>query len=80
MGILSLTGALQLMGALYMGNRPTLKIDSKVSIAMEQFVRMLHAVGLPKTDVDMINCDGQTMHTFLKKAQPRNTLFTGSSR
>ena len=28
----------------------------------------------------MINSDGKTMHTFLKKAQPRNTLFTGSSR
>jgi hypothetical protein len=125
---------LQTMGALYMGNRPTLKVDSKVSVVMEQFIRLLHAVGLPKvrhgarrswagvteadccprsgclrcrngttvhspaaflllctssppvpaalpqSDIDFINCDGPTMHKFLKKAQPSNTLFTGSSR
>ena len=38
-------GALQLMGALYMGNRPTLKVDSKVSVAMEQFLRLLQVDG-----------------------------------
>lgn len=71
---------LQLMGALYMGNKPLLKVDSKVSVVMEQFLRLMHACGLPKTDVDFINSDGPTMHKLLLKAQPRMTLFTGSSR
>ncbi|PNX88630.1 delta-1-pyrroline-5-carboxylate dehydrogenase mitochondrial-like, partial [Trifolium pratense] len=49
---------LQLMGALYMGNKPVLKVDSKVSIVMEQMLRLLHSCGLPVEDVDFINCDG----------------------
>lgn len=72
--------ALQLMGALYMGNRPTLKVDSKTAVVMEQWLRLAHKCGLPEGDVDFINTDGPTMHRFLLKAQPRNTLFTGSSR
>jgi len=32
------------------------------------------------TDVDFINCDGSTMNKFVMQAQPRMTLFTGSSR
>jgi 1-pyrroline-5-carboxylate dehydrogenase len=68
---------LQLMGALYMGNKPLLKVDSKVSVVMEQFLLLAHACGLPKTDVDFINTDGPTMHKLLMKAQPRMTLFTG---
>lgn len=71
---------LQLMGALYMGNKPLLKVDSKTAVVMEQFLRLLHACGLPTTDVDFINTDGPTMHKLLMKAQPRMTLFTGSSR
>jgi len=71
---------LQLMGALYMGNRPLLKVDSKVSVVMDQFLRMMHACGLPKRDVDMVNCSGPVMESLLLAAQPRNTLFTGSSR
>ncbi|KAB2089672.1 hypothetical protein ES319_A03G077500v1 [Gossypium barbadense] len=67
---------LQLMGALYMGNKPVLKVDSKVSIVMEQMMRLLHYCGLPAEDVDFINSDGKTMN----KANPRMTLFTGSSR
>jgi 1-pyrroline-5-carboxylate dehydrogenase len=72
--------ALQVMGALYMGNKPLVKVDSKVSVVFEQFLRLMHHVGLPKTDVDMINCDGPTMNALLLTAQPRMTLFTGSSR
>ncbi|GAU32814.1 hypothetical protein TSUD_208820 [Trifolium subterraneum] len=71
---------LQLMGALYMGNKPVLKVDSKVSIVMEQMLRLLHACGLPVEDVDFINCDGKTMNKLLLEANPRMTLFTGSSR
>lgn len=71
---------LQLMGALYMGNKPILKVDSKVSIVMEQMLRLLHDCGLPAEDVDFINSDGITMNKVLMEAKPRMTLFTGSSR
>jgi 1-pyrroline-5-carboxylate dehydrogenase len=71
---------LQLMGALYMGNKPLLKVDSKVSIVMEQMMRLLHYCGLPAEDVDFINSDGKTMNKILLEANPRMTLFTGSSR
>ncbi|KNA23795.1 hypothetical protein SOVF_021270 [Spinacia oleracea] len=71
---------LQLMGALYMGNKPLLKVDSKVSIVMEQMLRLLHSCGLPLEDVDFINSDGKTMNKVLMEANPRMTLFTGSSR
>ncbi|EOY21748.1 Aldehyde dehydrogenase 12A1 isoform 1 [Theobroma cacao] len=71
---------LQLMGALYMGNKPILKVDSKVSIVMEQMMRLLHYCGLPVEDVDFINSDGKTMNKLLMEANPRMTLFTGSSR
>ncbi|XP_059441462.1 delta-1-pyrroline-5-carboxylate dehydrogenase 12A1, mitochondrial-like isoform X2 [Corylus avellana] len=72
--------ALQLMGALYMGNKPILKVDSKVSIVMEQMMRLLHYCGLPVDDVDFINSDGKAMNKLLLEANPRMTLFTGSSR
>ena len=71
---------LQLMGALYMGNKVCLKSDSKVAVVMEQTLRMLHHCGMPLTDVDFINSDGPTMHALLMKAEPRMTLFTGSSK
>ncbi|KAI5063960.1 hypothetical protein GOP47_0020630 [Adiantum capillus-veneris] len=71
---------LQLLGALYMGNKPVLKVDTKVSAVMEQMFRLLHACGMPKADADFINCDGPTMHQFLLEAKPQLTLFTGSSR
>ncbi|XP_062116450.1 probable aldehyde dehydrogenase [Humulus lupulus] len=71
---------LQLMGSLYMGNKPLLKVDSKVSIVMDQMMRLLHYCGLPEGDVDFINSDGKTMNKLLLEANPRMTLFTGSSR
>lgn len=63
-----------------MGNKILLKVDSRVSIVMEQALRLLHECGLPMTDVDFINCDGQVMHKLLLLAKPRMTLFTGSSK
>ncbi|TVU20441.1 hypothetical protein EJB05_36649 [Eragrostis curvula] len=71
---------LQVMGALYMGNKPVLKVDSKVSIVMDQMLRLLHACGLPAEDMDFINSDGITMNKLLLEANPKMTLFTGSSR
>uniref|UniRef100_A0A6T6Y3B1 Aldehyde dehydrogenase domain-containing protein n=1 Tax=Hemiselmis tepida TaxID=464990 RepID=A0A6T6Y3B1_9CRYP len=71
---------LQLMGALYMGNRPTLKPCHRVSVVMEQFIRLLHDCGLPKGDIDLISTSGSVMESFLVTARPRMTQFTGSTR
>ena len=71
---------LQLMGALFMGNKPILKVDSKVSIVMESILKLLQQNGLPARDVDFINCDGNVMNQLLLESQPRMTQFTGSSR
>jgi len=70
---------LQLMGALYMGNRVTLKACSRVSIVMEQYMRLMHECGLPMRDVDFINTWGPVMGKLLKKGGPRMTQFTGST-
>eukprot|EP00271_Cylindrocystis_brebissonii_P004328 TRINITY_DN15974_c0_g1_i1.p1 TRINITY_DN15974_c0_g1~~TRINITY_DN15974_c0_g1_i1.p1 ORF type:complete len:568 (+),score=60.97 TRINITY_DN15974_c0_g1_i1:191-1894(+) len=72
--------ALQLLGALYMGNKPVVKSDSKVSVVLEQFLRLLHACGMPPGDADFINSGGPAMNELLVQAEPRMTLFTGSSR
>ena len=71
---------LQLMGALFMGNKCVAKGDSKNSVVLEQYLRLLHHCGAPVTDCDLINCDGPTMGALLDAAQPRMTLFTGSSK
>lgn len=69
---------LQLMGALYMGNKPLLHVDHRVSIVVEQFLRLLIDCGMPATDVDMLHGPGSTMGHILEKASPRSTLFTGA--
>ena len=68
---------LQLMGALYMGNKPLLHVDHRVCIVIEQYVRLLHECGMPKTDVDVLHAPGTTMGHVLTEAKPRSTLFTG---
>ena len=70
---------LQMMGALYMGNKPLVKGDSRTSIVLEQWVRMLHHCGMPKEDLDFIHADGPVMEKILKQADAKMTLFTGSS-
>lgn len=72
--------ALQLMGALYMGNKPLLHVDYRVSIVAEQLLRLLHHCGMPMGDVDLLHGPGTTMNAVLTEAQPRSTLFTGSQR
>ena len=71
---------LQMMGALFMGNKPLVKGDSRVSIVLEQWIRMMHHCGLPKEDLDFIHADGPVMEKILKQADAKMTLFTGSSR
>jgi 1-pyrroline-5-carboxylate dehydrogenase len=72
--------ALQTCSALFMGNQPLCKVDSKVAIVMEQFIRMLHHVGLPKTDIDFIYCDGPVMNEIVVQGDCKMCLFTGSQR
>lgn len=73
--------ALQVLGALFMGNRPVAKVDSKVSAVFEQFLRLLIQSGLPAEDVDLIHCRGKTMGQLVERAC--DTLgvvqFTGSA-
>jgi len=73
--------ALQTMGALFMGNRPLVKIDSKVSIVFEQFLRLLIHCGLPAGDIDMVHCRGENMGKLISEARDiiRLVQFTGSS-
>lgn len=73
--------ALQLMGALYMGNRPLIKSATTVSLVIEQFLKLLHYCGLPTTDVDLIHCRGSVMNELLTRARDtiRLVQFTGSS-
>jgi 1-pyrroline-5-carboxylate dehydrogenase len=73
--------ALQVLGALFMGNRPLAKVDSKVSVVFEQFMRMLIHCGLPASDVDLIHCPGRDMGRLIETAKDdiRMVQFTGSS-
>lgn len=71
---------LQLMGSLYMGNKPVLKPSEQVSIVMEQFLRLLHACGMDKVDVDLLLCRGPVAQQVIVETPVRLTQFTGSSR
>lgn len=71
---------LQMMGALFMGNKVLVKPDVKTGMPLEQFVRLLHHCGLPKTDLSLIYCKGPVAEHILKKAPAAQTLFTGSSK
>jgi len=73
--------ALQTCSALFMGNRPLVKVDSKVSIVFEQFLRMLIHCGLDPHDVDLVHCRGERMGELVADASGiiRMAQFTGSS-
>ncbi len=73
--------ALQAMGALFMGNRPLVKVDSKVSAVFEQFLRMLIECGLSPNDVDLLHCRGTRMGELIESEADRIRMvqFTGSS-
>lgn len=71
---------LQLMGALFMGNKPILKPAEKCALVMEQFLHLLHHCGMPKEDVDMLNCQGPVAEKLITTAPIQLTQFTGSSR
>jgi 1-pyrroline-5-carboxylate dehydrogenase len=73
--------ALQFLGALFMGNKVLLKVDSRVSCVIEQFIRLLIHAGLPASDIDLIHCRGKEMGRLLEQARDdlRLVQFTGSS-
>jgi len=70
---------LQLLGALFCGNKVLIKGDSRVSVVLEQFVRLTEYCGLPPTDYDLLNSDGPVMEKILLTSNIRMTQFTGSS-
>eukprot|EP00201_Polytomella_parva_P008797 CAMPEP_0175053254 /NCGR_PEP_ID=MMETSP0052_2-20121109/8819_1 /TAXON_ID=51329 ORGANISM="Polytomella parva, Strain SAG 63-3" /NCGR_SAMPLE_ID=MMETSP0052_2 /ASSEMBLY_ACC=CAM_ASM_000194 /LENGTH=508 /DNA_ID=CAMNT_0016317761 /DNA_START=232 /DNA_END=1755 /DNA_ORIENTATION=+ len=72
--------ALQAMGALFMGNKPLVHVDARVSVVFEQLVRLLLHCGMPAADLDLLHGPGPTMGHVIRQAKPRNTLFTGSQR
>ena len=71
---------LQLMGSLYMGNKPVLKPSEQVSFVMEQFLRLLISCGMDPKDVDFLNCKGPVVQELIVDTPVRLTQFTGSSR
>jgi 1-pyrroline-5-carboxylate dehydrogenase len=72
---------LQLMGALFMGNKPVLKPSEQVSIVMEQFILLLQRhCGMDPTDVDFLNCRGPVAQKVICDTPVRLTQFTGSSK
>lgn len=71
---------LQLMGSLFMGNKPVLKPSEQVSIVMEQFLLLLQHCGMDKTDVDFLNCRGPVAQKVITDTPVRVTQFTGSSK
>ena len=77
--------AMQLLGALFMGNKPVLKQASTTSIVAEAFVRLLLACGMPNDDIALIHCSGSVMEKLITATDEDGELiikmnqFTGGS-
>jgi 1-pyrroline-5-carboxylate dehydrogenase len=72
--------ALQLLGALFMGNKVLLKSDSKVSLPLYEFIKLLIACGMPKGDLIYVHTNGENMEHLISQINLKMTVFTGSSR
>lgn len=59
------TPAIQMMSALITGNKILVKVDPKVSLVIEQFIRLLLKSGLPPTDVDLMHTDADNARKFV---------------
>ena len=66
--------ALQTLGALFMGNRPLVKVDSKVSVVYEQFLRMLIHCGLDPADIRIVGSPQSDVYTRPLKASREELL------
>mmetsp|Transcript_2076 Transcript_2076/g.4773 ORF Transcript_2076/g.4773 Transcript_2076/m.4773 type:complete len:532 (+) Transcript_2076:1510-3105(+) len=71
---------LQMMGALFMGNKVLIKPDARVSLALEQFIRLLHHCGLPAEDVDLLNGGSEAIENLIRGQIFKNIQFTGSNK
>jgi 1-pyrroline-5-carboxylate dehydrogenase len=71
---------LQLMGCLFMGNKPVLKPSEICAVVMEQFLRLLQHCGMDPSDVDFLNGKGPVAQEVILQTPVRMTQFTGSSR
>lgn len=71
---------MQLMGCLFMGNKPVLKPSEICSVVTEQFLRLLHHCGMDPNDVDFLNGRGIVAQEVILQTPVRMTQFTGSSR
>lgn len=72
--------ALQMMGALYMGNKPLIHSDYRVGLVLEEFVRLLHHCGMALEEVDICCGRGHIINQIIRESKCRSTLFTGSKR
>jgi 1-pyrroline-5-carboxylate dehydrogenase len=70
--------ALQATSAVFMGNQPIVKVDEKVAIVFEQFLRLMHHSGMPKDTMNHIYCSGPVANDLLVRFDSRMLLFTGS--
>ena len=71
--------AMQMMGALFMGNKVIVKPNSKTTAVMEEFVRLMQYCGMPSEDCDLIHCGGNTFEKLYSMCPIRMTQFTGST-
>lgn len=70
---------LQLLGALFMGNKPVLKQASTTSIVAEALIRLLLHCGMPKDDMLLIHCSGSVMEKLATNPVVKLIQFTGGS-
>lgn len=70
-----------MMSALITGNKILVKVDPKVSLVIEQFIRLLLKSGLPPTDVDLMHTDADNARKFVVNTpQIKLIQFTGSHK
>jgi 1-pyrroline-5-carboxylate dehydrogenase len=72
--------AIQMLSALFMGNKVILKPSSKTSLVIEEFLRLLHHCGMPLEDCDLIHCKGETFENLYTMCDIKMTQFTGSTK
>jgi 1-pyrroline-5-carboxylate dehydrogenase len=63
-----------------MGNKVLIKGDSRVALPLQEFVNLMLACGVPKTDINLVHTNGENMEYLLTQCNLRMTQFTGSSK
>ena len=70
--------ALQSLASVWMGNKCTVKVDERVQIVYEQFLRLCIHCGLDPRAMDLFYGSGPAFNKILVDGDSRMTLFTGS--